>query len=572
MATSSNRSLARLEFAVRRAEESGDMYAWMIGVHSLYYYAQKGGASDAELAELRESLREHAESLRAQFRSRVGRLWTAQIIEATFAAVFTDELSQESVDLDRIFQMIEAVKARMLLDQMSLGFKQLAENQGQRETSALEQQMLAFEEDEDQDAVRSEIRLISRLPVVDRSQEKDKTALLTKIEQNYKSSDCGFAGAQSVAHLADVQAALGPREALIEYFVRAYRLHPAFDLYILVITAEQTKLIPVPLMDLPTTGMTGSISVDGRQPLDSSALGELVFEARTATQNGNDDRADARLELLHQKLIQPVLDAGFQPLDFDRWIIVPHSMLHPVPWIALKDPHGRRLIQDVALTFVPSASIWLRLLTPKFSSPATFLGFGNPTLPYAAVPDLPEAEQELKDIVPCLKNLETTTFTKGLATETALRQRVAGKSIVHLATHGAFPEQDPLNFHQVLLSPTRLHDGRVNAEELRDLDFHSAQLVVLSICNGGIYRFGPGDEPYGIISGLLTAGAQNLIGTLWSIEDAKGRSFMVDFYTHLLECGPAEALRRTACKLITDGAALRDWAAFLVAGPGRSFQ
>ena len=103
------------------------------------------------------------------------------------------------------------------------------------------------------------------------------------------------------------------------------------------------------------------------------------------------------------------------------------------------------------------------------------------------------------------------------------------------------------------------------------MDFRSAQLVVLSICNGGIYRFGPGDEPYGMISALLTAGARNLVGTLWRIEDIKGRRFMVDFYVHLLECGPAEALRRTACKLIQSEVSLRDWAAFLSGWAWASF-
>lgn len=572
MATRSNRSLARLEFAVRRAEESGDMYAWLIGVHSLYLHAKKGGASNGELADLRQSLREHAEKFRGQFLSRVGRLWTAQIVEASFAELFTDELSQDSIDLERVFGMIETVKSRMLLDQMSVGFKQLAENQARREMSDLEQKMLTFEEDEEYDSVRAEIRLTSRLPLVDQSQEKEKTTLLTQIEENYQAAACGFAGAQAVARISEVQAALGPREALIEYFVRAYRLHPAFDLYILVITSEQTKVIPIPLTDLPQLGFTGSLSVDGGQPLDASALGDVVFQIRADTQDGLDDRADTRLELLYSKLIEPVLDSGVQPRDFDRWIIVPHRMLHPVPWLALKNAHGRRLIQDVALTFVPSASIWLKLLTPELPAPESFLGLANPTLPYADLPDLSEAEQEVKDIVPSLKELVPSTLTKHLATETALRKQVAGKSIVHLATHGEFPEQDPLNFHKILLSPTRLDDGRVNAEELREMDFRSAQLVVLSICNGGIYRFGPGDEPYGLMSALFTAGARNLVGTLWQIEDAKGRSFMVEFYKHLLECGPAEALRRTACKLIDDGAPLRDWAAFLVAGPGRPFQ
>lgn len=142
---------------------------------------------------------------------------------------------------------------------------------------------------------------------------------------------------------------------------------------------------------------------------------------------------------------------------------------------------------------------------------------------------------------------------------------------MHIATHGEFPEQNPLDFHRVLLAPSAMNDGSVTAEKLREMDFKSTQLVVLSICNGGIYRLGPGDEPYGLTSGLLCSGTRELVGTLWPIEDEKGRRFMLEFYECLLKCGSAEALLRTACKLIADHMPIRDWAGFVVVGPGRPF-
>jgi CHAT domain-containing protein len=126
-----------------------------------------------------------------------------------------------------------------------------------------------------------------------------------------------------------------------------------------------------------------------------------------------------------------------------------------------------------------------------------------------------------------------------------------------------------LDFHQFLLAPSAGQDGYVRAEELRSLNFRSAFLVALSICNGGIYRFGPGDEPYGLVPALFAAGARNIVGTLWGIEDIAGRLFMVEFYSKLLDYGPDEALRRAACRFIDAGWDLRRWAAFLRAGPGR---
>jgi CHAT domain-containing protein len=231
---------------------------------------------------------------------------------------------------------------------------------------------------------------------------------------------------------------------------------------------------------------------------------------------------------------------------------------------------GRRLIQDLALAIAPSGSIWHRLVSAPPLRTVSYLALANPRpLPDPKLPALPQAETEVDQIRRQLAPLEITVLKNTAATESAFRERVPGKSIVHLATHGAFPSQNALDFHQFLLAPSDGHDGCMRAEELRGLDFKSAGLVALSICNGGIYRFGPGDEPYGLVPALFAAGARNVLGTLWGIEDLAGRLFMVEFYSKLLALGPDEALRRAACRSIEAGWDLRRWAAFLIAGPAR---
>lgn len=146
---------------------------------------------------------------------------------------------------------------------------------------------------------------------------------------------------------------------------------------------------------------------------------------------------------------------------------------------------------------------------------------------------------------------------------TAFQDEAVGKSIVHLATHGEYPEDDAIDFHRILLAAGTKDDGRVSAENVRGLDLSACRLVVLSICDGGLYRFGPGDEPYGLMPAFIAAGAQNVLGTLWPIDDHFARLYMVEFYRHLLSFGPAEALRRVCLRYIKARISLRNWAAFI---------
>jgi CHAT domain-containing protein len=94
----------------------------------------------------------------------------------------------------------------------------------------------------------------------------------------------------------------------------------------------------------------------------------------------------------------------------------------------------------------------------------------------------------------------------------------------------------------------------------------------LSVCNGGLYRIGPGDEPLGLIPAALEAGTSSVIAALWAVDDDAGRRLMGGVVEHLSGGDPAQALRDGVLARIEAGAPMHDWAAFTVIGSGRASQ
>ena len=96
-------------------------------------------------------------------------------------------------------------------------------------------------------------------------------------------SGAGFDGAAAPSALKDVQIALEPDEALLEYVIPYNPLHPASDLWMMLITRNAVKMAHVPLDKVLglAPGFTGRMAIDGQPPVDSSALGDLVATLRT---------------------------------------------------------------------------------------------------------------------------------------------------------------------------------------------------------------------------------------------------------------------------------------------------
>ena len=96
------------------------------------------------------------------------------------------------------------------------------------------------------------------------------------------------------------------------------------------------------------------------------------------------------------------------------------------------------------------------------------------------------------------------------------------------------------------------NDGILTAEEIAMLDLNGTWLVVLSACETGLGEARSGEGVLGLRRGLLQAGAENLLFTLWPVADRETVLFMSDFYTELdgARNEPGEAAHKIQTKYL----------------------
>jgi len=85
-------------------------------------------------------------------------------------------------------------------------------------------------------------------------------------------------------------------------------------------------------------------------------------------------------------------------------------------------------------------------------------------------------------------------------------------------------------------------DGILTAEEMSQLDLEGTWMVVLSACETGLGEARSGEGVLGMRRGMMQAGAQHLLLTLWPVADRETALFMIDLYRNLKggEASPVE--------------------------------
>lgn len=260
------------------------------------------------------------------------------------------------------------------------------------------------------------------------------------------------------------------------------------------------------------------------------------------------DATQAHLEELYQLLIAPIR----KNIDADHLVIVPHSFLHYLPFHALSDG-TRYLIDDFSVSYSPSASIYA-LCREKTST----LADGEALV--LAVPDAraPFIEQEGRFVAEALGNARL--FLGAEATEERLKSLGPRSRYIHIATHGYFRQDNPM------FSSIRLGSSLLSLFDFYQLQFN-AELVTLSGCGTGMNVVIGGDELIGLVRGLLYAGAQTLMVSLWEVHDESTAEFMRDFYRIYKEVpNKAQALRQAVIALREKHRHPYYWAAFSLVG------
>ena len=299
----------------------------------------------------------------------------------------------------------------------------------------------------------------------------------------------------------------------------------------------------------------------------------------------------ALLRELHDQLWQPLSEA--LPIGTKKLIISPDGELDFVSFATLLKPNQEFLGQHYSISYVSSgrdllsesqqtarSSDFLVWANPDFGTGAAepshvtpvqvaTRGAGIGAFRDLSLRPLPGAEKEGE-------MLRTNSAAFGLsqavlhlgkeATEAELN-RVHAPYILHLATHGfVLPDSGLANpaggesefltsgFTPRAANPMRRsglalagaqrtldawargetvppeNDGIVTAEEIGTLNLRNTWLVVLSACDTGMGEARFGEGVLGLRRGFIQAGAQNLLMTLWPIDDEQTVNIIGDFY------------------------------------------
>jgi CHAT domain-containing protein len=243
--------------------------------------------------------------------------------------------------------------------------------------------------------------------------------------------------------------------------------------------------------------------------------------------------------------------AGYQNL-----IIVPHGVLHYLPFHALHD--GKFfLLERYEISYLPAAS-FMRYCQAGRETSAGMLAVGH-----SQGQRLPHTLTEARAVA---ELLDGQALLEDQASTHRFRQAAPACRTLHLAAHGDFRPDNPL------FSGLALADGWLTTLDIFNMRLN-ASLVTLSACQTGRNVVGGGDELLGLMRAFLCAGAASLALSLWAVEDRSTAQLMEAFYTQLAQGRTkGAALRAAQLQFIQNGNGEGRykhpyyWAAFFLVG------
>jgi CHAT domain-containing protein len=206
-----------------------------------------------------------------------------------------------------------------------------------------------------------------------------------------------------------------------------------------------------------------------------------------------------------------------------------------------------------------------------------------------SVTDLPGTEEEVLSIKKEmeLNKISVKYYLKEQADEEKMYQ-FHSPGILHIATHGYWSGAGEnatdgyrlfnamvnsglllagvVNFYSSSSFPDT-YDGILTAYEAQNLDLEKTSLVVLSACETSLGYLDAGEGVYGLQRAFRAAGAGSIITSLWKVDDAATKDFMITFYQQFLQTKDKADAYRYAQKSIKEKYKYPYfWGAFVMVG------
>ena len=430
---------------------------------------------------------------------------------------------------------LERARARVMLDMLAeknLSSKKKEENELLIEERALRKRI---------EEISSEAEKVS----LERSQESEEEATeprgpevrvseLERLRSQYRAIlqrieklNSELASLVSINPLkaSEIQALLDANTALLEYFVGSQ------DRFIFVVTKEKILAL--------------------RLNVDSNRLFQTIKDFRARAVEGI--TLDRLLMKTYERPVSELYEILIQPIEGEisgkkHLVIVPHGMLHYLPFQTLLSKSGKYLIESFTVSYLPSASVLKYARANNKGNRADLFAAGNPATGLAP---LPAAEEEVHEL--------STLFEKRLvltgreATKTSVKGQSPRYDLLHLSTHGEMIESDPLRSN-LRFTPSGGDDGKLTVNEIFDMEI-KANLVTLSACETALAKgeegdFPQGDDLVGLSRAFIHAGAPSVVASLWKVSDDSTVKLMGSFYRNLRSMSKAEALQKAQIDLM----------------------
>jgi CHAT domain-containing protein len=144
--------------------------------------------------------------------------------------------------------------------------------------------------------------------------------------------------------------------------------------------------------------------------------------------------------------------------------------------------------------------------------------------------------------------------------------RSAGEGVIYMATHAVANPQNPLTRGFVVLDQTNWFAGEIRTAKFKGWS-KNPPLVVMSACQSALGRVFDGGT-FGVARTWTTAGAGQVVASLWNVSDLATYRLMTRFVTGLKQ-GKAPELAMQAAQLETIKDYPHDpkmWASFTIIG------
>jgi CHAT domain-containing protein len=124
------------------------------------------------------------------------------------------------------------------------------------------------------------------------------------------------------------------------------------------------------------------------------------------------------------------------------------------------------------------------------------------------------------------KSIEAHVFKGEQVDRMTFIDQIQSSCLIHFHGHCLFQEAI-LTDQSIILA-----DGNYSVKEVFDVKLQAPHITLIA-CDSASQGIAVGDEPLGLVTALLCAGASSVIGTLWTTPSRTGREFSEQFYSSL---------------------------------------